>query len=531
MAASTSGCGVYRSKDPFKNFKIRIKIEKCSSEYPSTPVVDNSGNSNIMEMQEFSCLESLKTPNLELVEDRVISWQEKIFNDSEIQKYSNETTCQTPLQKKYNRLLQTDGSNARCRNVLFTYTNEDEPVISNRELTSPHFSTNLVSNVTNLRNRKSGSPEWDTRNVINKRGSNPNPTRLEQQVYHSLLTAVESMWIMALIKDDEALNEVDLSTEILLVKVCIDSKGAITVAPDFNSGKRPYRLHIPGKKDIYYYTFEHASNKITEDSVQEAKLLLASLPKAMKEHLNHEFKFSDPSLLRVYVFGEIVSAQQFEFDSLSVQCLLDLPEKWTSDGDKPMFRATQTCKTKCVSNNEIAYFSYPFEYEMSCPLSHLIAEDIGNLSRQPCIAFHVISTDWWQRFRTEGYGYLSVPLTAGIYTYEIQTWRPVVPSLSSKLRRLFIGGSPELSDISQVAVPPTLKGSYISRYGMRTETSGVLRIRLHVVRQCLQSLEFDHYCNSSFNDIQSMQKDVAEVIEAFHQARQRMLKARDSSRF
>lgn len=40
-----------------------------------------------------------------------------------------------------------------------------------------------------------------------------------------------------------------------------------------------------------------------------------------------------------------------------------------------------------------------------------------------------------------------------MHTIEIQTWRPIAPDLVSEMRRFFIGGAPEISDISYVSHP------------------------------------------------------------------------------
>lgn len=62
-------------------------------------------------------------------------------------------------------------------------------------------------------------------------------------------------------------------------------------------------------------------------------------------------------------------------------------------------------------------------------------------------------------------------------------WRPRGDSIIYELRRFFIGGSPELADISYVAVPSDHEGPVLSRMGFRTTTTGNLKIRLNTVFQ------------------------------------------------
>lgn len=71
----------------------------------------------------------------------------------------------------------------------------------------------------------------------------------------------------------------------------------------------------------------------------------------------------------------------------------------------------------------------------------------------------------------------------GTHVLEIQTWRPVGRSIFDDLRRFFIGGSPELEDPTYVAVPTTHDGKILSRFGFRTETTGSVTVKLHVMQQ------------------------------------------------
>ena len=65
----------------------------------------------------------------------------------------------------------------------------------------------------------------------------------------------------------------------------------------------------------------------------------------------------------------------------------------------------------------------------------------------------VLSVDKWNRFRTEGYGYVSLPSTPGLHKISVSTWRPLSSSPIGEMRRFFIGGSPELEDPSFVGIP------------------------------------------------------------------------------
>ena len=73
--------------------------------------------------------------------------------------------------------------------------------------------------------------------------------------------------------------------------------------------------------------------------------------------------------------------------------------------------------------------------------------------RWPTLFLEVLSVDQWERFRTEGYGYVTLPNKAGTYDITVNTWRPTGNGLVPKMRRFFIGGSPELEDVTYVKQP------------------------------------------------------------------------------
>ena len=52
--------------------------------------------------------------------------------------------------------------------------------------------------------------------------------------------------------------------------------------------------------------------------------------------------------LLVHSFFEIVSAKDFEYSSLYVQYLLDLPSGWECAGDSSVFGVTQCCEMNKV---------------------------------------------------------------------------------------------------------------------------------------------------------------------------------------
>lgn len=92
----------------------------------------------------------------------------------------------------------------------------------------------------------------------------------------------------------------------------------------------------------------------------------------------------------------------------------------------------------------------------------------------PKILFEVASYDSWNRYRTEGYTWTQLNTKSGGLQEELPCWRPRGDSIIYELRRFFIGGSPELEDISYVCTPSDhevihlkLENSYFSFKNLR----------------------------------------------------------------
>ena len=71
----------------------------------------------------------------------------------------------------------------------------------------------------------------------------------------------------------------------------------------------------------------------------------------------------------------------------------------------------------------------------------------------PTLFLEILSVDQLERFRTEGYGYITLPNKAGTHDITVNTWRPTGNGLAPKMRPFFIGGSPELEDVTYVKQP------------------------------------------------------------------------------
>uniref|UniRef100_A0A8C8BLE5 MKS transition zone complex subunit 1 n=1 Tax=Otus sunia TaxID=257818 RepID=A0A8C8BLE5_9STRI len=225
-----------------------------------------------------------------------------------------------------------------------------------------------------------------------------------------------------------------------------------------------------------------------------------------------------------------VSAQGYEYDNLYVHFFVELPSRWSSPVFQQLSGVTQTCATKTVGWDKVAHFCYPFTLDMFFTQGD---ESEDSLPQWPVLYFEVLSLDFWQRYRVEGYGSLVLPASPGLHMLTTPTWRPVELGTVAELRRFFIGGSPELEDITYARIPSTFKGERLSRFGFRTETTGSVTFRLYCLQQSKAFLETSALRQRMQSVLDrlggfSQQSSVYGVLEAFQRARRRMQEARQS---
>ena len=137
--------------------------------------------------------------------------------------------------------------------------------------------------------------------------------------------------------------------------------------------------------------------------------------------------------MKVHVFGEVLSAKNFDYDDLHVYYQLELPRSnqlaykssisaqilyqalstcldWHIDPSAPISGFTQTSRTKVEGNDEIAYFAHPFEFDLYYKNDENIAEHTDLMPQMPRLLFEVASYDSWNRYRTEGYAWTQLPV-------------------------------------------------------------------------------------------------------------------------
>ncbi|XP_033731555.1 Meckel syndrome type 1 protein-like isoform X1 [Pecten maximus] len=539
------GAAYYRSNDPIKNLNIRVKLEKVTSSSIIPQQTEEKENQNV-EMQ------SLADEVQKDEEERVFHWQEKVFCLRETELYSNEASCEGVMEKKYNKDVTEILEKGKPNNRLFSYVDHDKFSQSSESVQYLTTSANekpsfLTEKMANLRRRKVGGGKKDD-NRRNKAfrevGFVPkintvdyNPSEELRNRNHIMAAPMQVHYIMADLSRREE-GSGTLQEEAVLCMIQMDANGVICMRPDFSKGKKPYVVENNIKGDVFEYTIQHSS-KIMNRQEQDKELKMyrevySRHSDFLQACVGEDFELPPLNVLRLLVYGEMECARDFEYDDLYLHFLVDLPKHWTADRSQQLSWVTQTCRTKVEGRDNVSYFSFPFNFELFYKDTSIRDEDKEPLPHFPIIMVEVLSLDRWNRFRTEGYTYISIPTHPGTYRENARCWRPIGKSAAAELRRFFIGGSPELEDITYTAIPSTFQGSHLSKYGFRTESTGTISTKLNVILQSQAFMEKKANKKTLGNlldnlGINAVQANIANVLDAFKKARIRMMQARESA--
>ncbi|CAJ0928365.1 unnamed protein product [Ranitomeya imitator] len=405
----------------------------------------------------------------------------------EYELYKNESACCTPLDRQYHQdILSSERRGGRKNTRIFTYTDYDRYTnleehcqsVTTSEHETPTF---LADRMANVRRRRQDKRSMDGVG-IRSRLVTWKPSEEFVKMNHIINTPVQTMYIMA---DLGPIGKLGLKeNEHVLCTIRVDSNGVITLKPDVTGTKGPYRLEVEThKRELWRFSVQHVSESVQQEEQEREEILYRDLYGRHKEYLNNlvgsDFEMPPTGALRLFINGEIVSAHGYEYDNLYVHFFMELPKHWSSPAFQELSGVTQSCRSKADERENVAHFCHPFSFEI------FLSEEVESedLPQWPVLYFEVLSLDFWQRYRVEGYGSVVLPQTPGMHNITAQTWRPVEQGTVSELRRFFIGGSPELEDMTYAKIPGTFQGERLSRFGFRTETTGRVVFRVHSIHQ------------------------------------------------
>ncbi|CAJ1063408.1 Meckel syndrome type 1 protein [Xyrichtys novacula] len=535
-----TGEAVFRSRDAVNNLRIKVRIERVTS----TAALSLHLQQQVLSQQGGAIeLETLTSRGQtgDNEEEQVVGWQEKLFSQYEMELFQSEAACQTPLDRQYHAEIKAlNKGKGRRNNRIFTYTDHDrytnclpfQQIATDLLTTTKSSPTFLAERMASVRHRRqerhaAESTTHKSKIIIWE------PTEEFVKNSHVVNNSMQTMHIMGDLSPPGRLGQKE--SECLLVTIKTDGNGTVIIKPDFNKGKEPYRIVSQGeRREVWRLFLENMSTAMKPEEKEKEQNIYKDLYARHKEYLNslvgQDFEMPPAGILRYVMNGEIVSAKGFEYDNLYIHFFMELPNNWSSLPFQCLSGVTQTCRTKTLGKENVAFFSFPFSFEAFFMCEK---ESEESIPQWPVLYFKVLSLDSWQRYRTEGYGYLLFPSMPGKHTITCHTWRPLQTGTVSSLRRFFIGGSPELEDHSYTRIPGTFKGERLSRFGFCTETTGSVTFNLHCIQQARSFVDaamLKKRRQKVFDQLGgfSQQGAVCTILEAFKRAQRKMQEARES---
>ncbi|KAF5285141.1 hypothetical protein FQA39_LY16830 [Lamprigera yunnana] len=304
-----------------------------------------------------------------------------------------------------------------------------------------------------------------------------------------------------------------------------DADKYFTVHPDFTQ-LDPYRVELEGEhKIVYEYYIDDVSDAMPLQIQMKEKDILSKISnyqfKLRREKVGTEFKTCSKDKLCIYLFGEILTAKDFEYHNVYVQYLIDLPNNWTCKDPASLTGCTQSSR----SSGRDLFFGFPFEVELeSC-----LREALEGEAKVPYIYFEVVSKDTWDRFRTEGVAYTALPiLEPGINTYNLRCLRMCPEGLRGSLRRFFIGDFSNCVDTNLVSYP--VSADVVNKYGTVAVPSGQMSVRFNVMQQSRVFAKDPTKKRTKFIldklNTSGLIRSVEQVVAAFKIAKKKMMEAK-----
>eukprot|EP00474_Spongospora_subterranea_P003021 CRZ03479.1 hypothetical protein [Spongospora subterranea] len=251
----------------------------------------------------------------------------------------------------------------------------------------------------------------------------------------------------------------------------------------------PHEFRSPG--GVWYeYWLENVSQSIEKESELNWKKHRPKPSLAQSRMAN----LPNDGYICLNVFGEIQQSVDVPGDNLWVIYQLHVPEGWQwskHDAKRVEASITQISTSTEFQQRRVCHFQFPIEFELT-------GRTDSPVFSWPTIYFQVMSTDFWECDRAEGYTSIQVssetghsltrftllfqvPAIPGCHQLEGKLWRPTGTSKDA-VRRFFLGGTPVLNSIFQAGLPPqTAEKGIFNRYGFSTIETGSLMLRLNVV--------------------------------------------------
>lgn len=241
------------------------------------------------------------------IESHTIRWQQKRFSRKEITFFADKENCQTDAQKEYHQTIKRYELDSDDRSVgkIFTYVSEDSFDSEGGDEKWNEF----VQRVNELDDESLGGEL-----VVNR--TDGGKERLFKGIF-----GFETMYIMA---------DLAVETVLFIIRWRL-SDGLLIVYPDFNLlGTNPYLQEIDADtKHMFHYALENLSEDgdTNANRMKENIEVISQLRNLSIVSPPTVFQVPPKRCTNVFLFLEIKTAEQFEYDNIHIRYNIVLPNR------------------------------------------------------------------------------------------------------------------------------------------------------------------------------------------------------------
>ena len=438
---------------------------------------------------------------------REIAWQEKIFSFGDVDRLARREP-ETELERKYAGMIRERGGPTSAGEIIYTYVSAD--AFADERDAERTVTTSEGERWNGLFRAVFGTP---SQRVLAKNASGRDATRLRTELAHGRRRrAGTEPSTFAICADCGPLSlppghpvfknsphGANAEREQVLMTIEAYPDGSIALTPDFSQSEDDTRRIERRDGSVWEYSVVNASERRETPLERRTKDIA---PAAALRRLQLTRKAvgafaappgEKPGSVRFLALAEIVAGRGFDRDFLYCEWVLDYDKDvWRVEGESGGQTSGVTQISKCVKypatgdgegdawssgDRAVAHWSLPVE--LSC-----VADSVPPPAKHPVIYFQVSSYDEWDRYRCEGYGRLNLgALPVGSRTEVIKTWK-AGGTVADRVASQFVGGSPEIGDVSYAGVPADAKDKPVhSRLGFVADSSGEIKVRVNIVTQ------------------------------------------------
>lgn len=470
------------------------------------PVVEGAGGADSLRDQAHLSFQAQRVDTGEVrTYTREIAWQEKIFSFADVDRLAHRTP-ETELERKYAAMIHERGAQ-NAGEIIYTYVSADS--FADERDAERVVTTSAGERWNGLFRAVFGTP---SQRVLAKNASGRDATRLRTELAHGRRRrAGTEPSTFAICADCGPLSlppahpvfknspfGANAEREQVLMTIEAYPDGSIALTPDFSQSVDDTRRIERRDGSVWEYSVVNASERRETPLEQRTKDIA---PAAALRRLQLTRKAAGafvappgekPGSVRFLALAEIVAGRGFDRDFLYCEWVLDYDKDlWRIEGESAQTSGV-TQISRCVKypatgdgegdawgsgDRMVAHWSLPVE--LSC-----VADCVPPPAKHPVVYFQVSSYDEWDRYRCEGYGHLNLgALPVGTCTKVIKTWK-AGGTIADRVASQFVGGSPEIGDVSYAGVPADAKDKPVhSRLGFVADSSGEIKVRVNIVTQ------------------------------------------------